>query len=345
MTHVDNPFESPSIISFCPGILGLERGVEAALGTKLRVAAYSEIETFIIENLMYGMEQGLLDPAPLWSDIKTFPAHYFRKKIHGLLGGYSCQPFSSAGKRKGKEDPRHIFPHILRHVDTIRPVWCFFENVTGHLSLGYDEVQYSLREIGYRVESGIYSAEEAGAPQERERLFILALADTFRLGETGIGRTLFGTSENDEGETQRQNGQRLWSGPIDSSSDELANAIGQGHQGSIAEESGWIAKLSGSGEQKLADTDSPWRSLRWYAERVGRIRKSTPRVAGRGQPQFGWEHPQLSNGKAEPPLGCTINGHNYREDFLRAIGNSVYAGCAEIGFLDLLAKHLQNEQR
>lgn len=88
---------------------------------------------------------------------------------------HNCQPFSLAGKRDGVEDPRHLFPYIRNIIDATRPVWCFFENVSGHLSMGYDEVYRSLRDLGYAVEAGIYTAEEVGAPHERERLFILAI--------------------------------------------------------------------------------------------------------------------------------------------------------------------------
>jgi site-specific DNA-cytosine methylase len=175
---VDNPFLSPSVISFCPGFLGLERGLARVTGT-LRVAVYVEIEAFIIANLISGMQAGLVDAAPVWSDIKTFPAQHFYRKIHGIIGGYPCQPFSIAGKQRGAEDPRHLWPFILSHIAAIGPVWCFFENVRGHLTLGYDEVYRGLSDAGYAVECGLFTAEEVGAPHRRERLFILALSRGF----------------------------------------------------------------------------------------------------------------------------------------------------------------------
>ena len=157
---------------------GLERGIERAVGP-VRTVAYVEIEAFIIENLVRQMEQGVLAPAPVWSNLKTFPSEQFHGKIHGITGGYPCQPFSVAGKREGTEDPRHLWPHIKSMVGTIRPVWCFFENVPGHLTLGYREVRSDLEQLGYRVEEGIFSAEEIGAPHQRKRLFILAVANSF----------------------------------------------------------------------------------------------------------------------------------------------------------------------
>ncbi len=164
-------------------MLGLERGIERAIG-KINTVAYVEIETFIIENLVQQMEKGLLAPAPIWSDVKTFIelAPYFRGKICGITGGYPCQPFSVAGKQKGVDDPRHLWPYIKQIIKSIEPVWCFFENVPGHLTIGYEQVRNDLRELGYSVKEGIYSAEEVGAPHQRKRLFILAVLANTKFG-------------------------------------------------------------------------------------------------------------------------------------------------------------------
>lgn len=163
-----------SIISIATGTGGLERGLKYA-GVNVGISVFVEIEAFIIANLVTAMETNKMDAAPIWANIKTFPAEKFRGKIHGITAGYPCQPFSNAGKRGGIEDPRHIFPYILRTIKAVEPIWCFFENVEGHLSLGYKEVYQSLRDSGYRIEAGIFSADEVGAPHIRKRLFILAI--------------------------------------------------------------------------------------------------------------------------------------------------------------------------
>ena len=170
-----------NIISFCTGYGGIELGLELA-GVNVRTVAACEIETYAIANLVEKMESGALEPFPIWTDLKTFDSRPFRGKIHGITGGYPCQPFSHAGQRKGTEDPRHLWPYICKHIDTIRPVWCFFENVSGHLTLGFDEVYKSLRGLGYSVEAGLFTASEVGAPHKRQRLFILAVASGARAG-------------------------------------------------------------------------------------------------------------------------------------------------------------------
>ena len=140
----------------------------------MRTIAYSEIEVFAIENLLARMEGGQLDAAPIWSDLKSFPWAEFSGKVDILSGGYPCQPFSSAGKRLGKEDPRHLWPWIADGIRILRPRVCFFENVEGHISLGLSSVISDLEELGYKVSWGIFSAREVGAPHQRKRVFILA---------------------------------------------------------------------------------------------------------------------------------------------------------------------------
>lgn len=191
--------QSPVILSFCPGIRGIERGLERIFQS-VRVAAFLEIETFIVENLLAAMEEGLVAPAPIWSNLKTFNPHPFRGCIDGIIGGYPCQGFSVAGLRKGQDDPRHLWPFIRRHIEVIQPRWCYFENVAGHLTLGFDVVKRELEEMGYHVEAGIYTAEEVGAPHRRERLFILAImVDTTSDGGAGDIRDLL---EENAGESR-----------------------------------------------------------------------------------------------------------------------------------------------
>ena len=164
--------ELPTVIAFCAGYGGIERGLDLA-GLEHRVIAYVEIEAFAIANLVSKMEAGLLPPAPIYTDIKTFPAHLFRGKVSLITGGYPCQPFSGAGKRLGEDDPRHLWPHIRRHIESIKPVQCFFENVEGHISLGLSSVISDLEEDGYLTTWGIFSAREVGASHQRKRVYIM----------------------------------------------------------------------------------------------------------------------------------------------------------------------------
>ena len=168
-----------TVISFCAGYGGIERGLELA-GVRIRVIAYVEIEDFAIANLVAKMESGELAPAPIYTDLKTFPASYFRGKVDIFIGGYPCQPFSVAGKGLGKDDPRHLWPYLLEHIRAVNPVRCLWENVTGHIHKGLEEVVEDLEGEGYRATWGIFSAAEVGAKHRRERIFILAGSNSVR---------------------------------------------------------------------------------------------------------------------------------------------------------------------
>jgi len=346
MRHVDNPFQSPSILSLCTGMRGLERGLERVIGAT-RTVAYVEIEAFTCENLVQQMEQGVLAPTSIWTNIKTFPAEQFYGKIHGITGGYPCQPFSEAGLRKGENDERHLWPFIKRIVKKSRPIWCFFENVEGHLSLGFDSVQKDLRQLGYQVEAGLFSAAEVGAPHRRTRLFILALENSFvkrvrgwsdeqrenwkceiqtqrssQLANSDCNADSFGldTGRNKisptEGKRENkfesrldENGERIWSESIISS--KMANTNGSGLQG-------WNSKELRECRSQVMFRSSDSLDL-WPAYP--------------NEQQFKWEEP-----RTESRMVYAINGYNFREDLLRMAGNGVVEQTAELAFRTLLGK-------
>lgn len=120
-------------ISLCAGYGGIDLGL-ARIIRNLRTIAFSEIEAFPCANLVAKMEAGFLDAAPIWTNLKTFPFSEFRGKVGILSGGFPCQPFSAAGKRGGDEDPRHLFPYILRGITECQPELVFLENVEGIIS-------------------------------------------------------------------------------------------------------------------------------------------------------------------------------------------------------------------
>lgn len=198
MNHVDTT--SPiTHISLCAGYGGIDIGLARAI-SNLRTIAFSEIEAFACANLVSKMEAGLLDCAPIWTDLKTFPWDEFRGKVDIISGGFPCQPFSCAGKRNGDEDPRHLFPYILDGIRRSRPSIVFLENVEGIISsklngegwndpAGTPVLLHVLRElerVGYKATAGVFSASEVGAPHQRKRVFILA----YRSGEGHNWRAL-----------------------------------------------------------------------------------------------------------------------------------------------------------
>lgn len=101
-----------------------------------------------------------------------------------LWGGFPCQPYSIAGKRKGKNDDRHLWPEMLRVIQEIQPTWVVGENVPGLVNwsegMVFEEVQSDLEAEGYEVQSFILPAASVGAPHRRDRVWIVAYRSSER---------------------------------------------------------------------------------------------------------------------------------------------------------------------
>lgn len=116
--------------------------------------------------------------ARAYSDIKTADFTEWNGLIDVLTGGFPCQPYSLAGKRKGKYDERHLWPYMLSAIRSIRPRWVLGENVYGIVNwdggLVFDEVCDDLEKEGYHVQTYIIPAAGVGAPHRRYRAFFVA---------------------------------------------------------------------------------------------------------------------------------------------------------------------------
>ena len=185
---MDNP-KKLTHISLCAGYGGIDLGLKRAIGD-VRTVCYVEIENFVIDNLVKKIEAGLIDNCPVYTNLKTFPWELFSGRVDILSGGFPCQPFSAAGRRKGSEDPRHLWPYITDGIKRLgRPAIVYFENVEGIISSkikgedwadpeGTPVLLHVLRELermGYKATASVFSACEVGAPHQRKRVFILGV--------------------------------------------------------------------------------------------------------------------------------------------------------------------------
>lgn len=316
MDYSKKLIDTQQVISLCYGYGGIEKGVSKII--PIKPVAYVEIEAFQIFNLVAAMEAGVVDPAPVWTDIKTFDAKPFHNRVHGIIGGYPCQGESLAGTRLLWNDPRFIYPYIERIISTVRPFWCFFENVSGHLSGSFPYVLDSLHKMGYKVEAGLFTAEEVGAPHQRKRLFILAVDDSTdsRLWKTKISKVKnwkSGYGKNWELEVRFKR-----------SSNE------------------YISNSNSSRLEGLWDKQNRKRSTRLcYRERKNQT-SIDEWVARPQEKQYEWEAPRT----IEPGMGCTINGYNFRTELLRQYGNGVVSQTAALAFETLLLKSItKNKQK
>lgn len=116
---------------------------------------------------------------PRWRDIRTLTKENFYERtglraVDVISGGFPCQPFSVAGKRRGKEDDRYLWPEMLRVVEEIRPTWVVGENVAGIVNMALDQVLSDLENQGYQTRTFIIPACGVDAPHRRDRCAIVA---------------------------------------------------------------------------------------------------------------------------------------------------------------------------
>lgn len=165
--------------------------------------------------------------AQLYGNVRTFDATVYRGAIDVLSGGFPCQPFSVAGKRKGTADDRYLWPEMCRIINEIRPRWVVGENVLGLLNwrrgMVFEQVQADLEAAGYKVWTYILPAAGIGAPHRRERIWIVAYA-----GGDGRGGHPAVAAVDDRGHEERVEGEHdadpLFGGGI------FADTDGQGWQ-------------------------------------------------------------------------------------------------------------------
>jgi DNA (cytosine-5)-methyltransferase 1 len=179
MCHVDHS-AAITVLSLCAGYGGLEIGLARALANPLRVVAV-EVEAYALANLEAKAAENRMAVEALWPDLRTFPAERFRGCFDFVLAGYPCQPFSVAGKRRGSDDPRHLWPSIRGIIAEIAPQFVYLENVAGHFSLGFDRVLADLEAMGFRFAVELFTALEAGVAIKGTRLFVLAATSGERL--------------------------------------------------------------------------------------------------------------------------------------------------------------------
>ena len=108
-----------------------------------------------------------------------------------LTGGFPCQPFSHAGKRRGKDDDRAIGGEMVRIISEARPAWVLGENVSGFETMGLDDMLSDLESLGYACQTFIIPACALNAPHRRDRVWIIAHAANTNdsLGRASGGRS------------------------------------------------------------------------------------------------------------------------------------------------------------
>ncbi|MDP4201452.1 MAG: DNA cytosine methyltransferase [Bacteroidota bacterium] len=156
--------------SLFSGIGGFDLASEWAGWTNL---FNCEIDPFCKTVLKYHFQDAIQ-----YDNIKQTDFTLWRGRVDVLTGGFPCQPFSLAGKRKGTEDERHLWPEMLRAIREISPCWVVGENVFGIINwskgMVFEQVQADLEAAGYEVQPFVLPACAVNAPHRRDRVWFVA---------------------------------------------------------------------------------------------------------------------------------------------------------------------------
>lgn len=157
-------------LSLFSGIGGLDLAAEMAGFQTVGQCEWADYPTKVLEKHWPNV--------PRWRDIRTLTGGSFYEKtgmrtVDVISGGFPCQPFSVAGKRRGKEDDRYLWPEMLRVISELRPAWVVGENVAGIVNMALDYVYADLENEGYSVQAFIIPACAVDAPHRRDRCAII----------------------------------------------------------------------------------------------------------------------------------------------------------------------------
>ena len=336
-------------LSLFSGIGGLDLAAEAAGFRTVGQCEWADYPTKVLEKHWQDV--------PRWRDIRTltgddFYARTGRRSVTVVSGGFPCQPFSVAGKRRGKEDDRYLWPQMLRVISEIRPTWVIGENVPGIINLALDTVLSDLENQGYACQTFIIPAAGVDAPHRRERICIVGYSKHNGLSSTEITGSVEAASYN-ESERKNTTGESERAGKSESYED-VANTDcnGRSRQPSkpseIRRNTDKINPIV-SKNSDVSDTESTeckesmcsWARRSGFAdsreimadasrarlERPEQCKNDDRKVGRRTQSTTGTTPECSSNERGywptEPNVGRAANGIPSRVDRLKCLGNAV----------------------
>lgn len=231
---------------------------------------------------------------PKWKDIKEFKGSEVQADL--ISGGFPCQPFSVAGKQRGKDDNRYLWPEMLRVISEVKPTWVLGENVSGIVKFALDQVLSDLEGEGYTCQTFVIPACAVDAPHRRDRVWIIANS------KHNAKRPKFVTSSGKwKNKSPEQNAKPIKSLKTVADSDRITSKRIFKEQRKKNQEKRKVP--SGLGET-LADSRSRRHGL--SAEKI-RSKRDSPELESR------WA--------SEPNVGRVANGVPARVDRLKLLGN------------------------
>ena len=286
-------------LSLFSGLGGLDLAAEMAGIKTVGQCEMADFQTQILEQHW--------SDVPRWRDIRTLTKESFYERtglrtVDIISGGFPCQPFSLAGKRKGKDDDRYLWDEMFRVIREIRPTWVIGENVPGIVNLALDKVLSDLESEGYATQSFIIPACGVDAPHRRDRCCIVAYAVN-RSSALWWNRELSNTtSDGTKGNDNRggtegtfKGERRTYEPRTDRMDDGISESIHETHSDSGSE------SLQGRNPGQIC----------WG----GKLPLQSPRTVGMQSPWQNWMD--------EPRIPRVVDGIPNRVDRVKALGNAV----------------------
>ncbi len=197
-------------LDLCSGIGGFALGLQST--NYFKTIGFVEIDKFC-QKVLTKQFPGI----PIYEDLKNFKPQEHNLQPDILTAGFPCQPFSVAGKQKGKDDNRNLWKETFRIIKESRPTWFIGENVSGIVKLYLDTILEDLESEGYTTRCFNISASSIGAKHQRQRIWIVSYSNSRlrrgrgTIGESGIDQKREFSSTQEKPKCQTQN---LWSKTI-----------------------------------------------------------------------------------------------------------------------------------
>lgn len=272
-----------------------------------------------------------------YKDVKECGKHNL-EPVDVICGGFPCQPHSVAGKRRGADDDRNLWPEFLRIVREVRPTWVVAENVPGIVSLYLDTVLSDLEGEAYSCWTFNIPACAFDAPHRRERIFVVANAPLRQDNQRELGHLAQAPASRQGGNTAAGYGGA-------DVSDTFSNRLqGSRADGQVEGQIGLRSRERGDQEQRFLANPNQERQSR--LPKREKAQDASTSIGGQDVP-----HPQFNglekqgNGRiqgrqtdtasdagwwtVEPNVGRVAHGVPARVDRLRALGNAVVQQVAE----------------
>jgi len=264
--------------------------------------AFCEIEPFAKKILKKNFPN-----VPIFDDIRKLKRSDINGTVDVITGGFPCQPFSVAGRKKGTQDNRDLWPQMFRVVKEFKPTWIIGENVANFISMAFQRTKTDLESQGYEVQPFIIPACAVGARHRRDRVWIVGYS-----------------KHNGSFTTEEQRGFDKASNNNKERKEKAFQLKGAGRQGN---------------DEAMANTDSIRQSrqgefIRPLCKKKDRERKANRTDYSRQEDQDWW--------KSEPNVGRVAHGVSDRVDRLKGLGNAIVPQVAYQILKAIKEKHNEN---